>query len=318
MSDTKYCPVTLEDFVGEQNANYQIYVRMSADKYVKIANGIEELNQERLDHYKSKGMERLFVKKEDFEKIIEFNTKLSSVMANYSDVDLEKRQRFLSNTGQLIVGSLFVNEIDEKQFEEAQNFLENSLDIITQDSQVFSLLEALRNRSDQLYAHSLGVSLYSYLIAKEMGWQKSSILYKLSFGGLVHDIGKRDLPEELLSKPKADLRREDKILLESHTWRGKEILEQMESIPEEVIAIAYQHHEACDGSGFPQKFDKKSIHPFAKIVAVANTFCDFVLESSSNPVVSTLNAINIMNKEYSDQFDEATFAALKALVNKAI
>src|SRR5690606_25994723 len=120
-----------------------------------------------------------------------------------------------------------------------------SMELLVKDEQTFDLLSILNSHSDHLYAHSLGVSMYSVMIAKAMDWNSTAALFKLSFGGLMHDIGKKEISPEILNKSRASLSYKERQVLETHPVRGKEIMESLKSAPSEVVAIVYEHHENC-------------------------------------------------------------------------
>ena len=144
-----------------------------------------------------------------------------------------------------------------------------------------------------------------------MGWQGNANLFKLGFGALMHDIGKKEFPRELLEKPRSLLTNSEKAVIDLHAIRGKEILEALKAAPSEVVEIAYQHHENELGHGYPRHLPAKSIHPMAKIVAVADEFCYYALKGPNSPEVEPDKAIYLMESYKKDQLDEVAYTALK-------
>jgi len=197
---------------------------------------------------------------------------------------------------------------------ESKMFLETSLDVLTEDQNIFTVLSVLGSHSDFLYAHSLGVSTFSVMIAREMGWTSSPVLFKLAMGGLFHDIGKKEVEREILEKPRIELSPKERSQIESHSTRGKEILETLGNIPSDVIEIAYQHHEDMMGQGFPQGLTKVEIHPLAKVVQAANIFCEYAVKCRPDvQPISGLEAIAQMDKLKKHLLDKECFEALKRI-----
>ncbi len=311
-----YCRVSLEDFVTDRAVNMDVFVKLSESKYIKIANegGLIDIN--RIENYKKKGLHYLYVARTDFKKVLDFNIMLSRVVATNKGVSAEKKKRFMTYTAEIILENSFVNGVDEQAFSDAKNFLMTSVDILSEDEETFSLLDILANHADHVFAHSVGVSMYSVMIAKQMGWTSSATLFKLSFGGLMHDIGKKEFPPELLSKPRSQLSYEERQQLETHAFRGKEILESLKSAPSEVVQIAFQHHENMIGHGFPLKLTGKKIHPMARVVSVANEFCRYALKGPNNPGVPAQKAAHLVESYKKDQLDPECLTALHALIKK--
>ncbi len=104
-------------------------------------------------------------------------------------------------------------------------------------------------------------------IAREMGLDENFI-EGVTLGAKIHDIGKINVPAELLSKP-TKLTNVEYMLIQSHSQVGYDILKDIE-FPWPVADIAHQHHERMDGSGYPQGLKGDEISLEARIVAVAD------------------------------------------------
>ena len=311
--DPRYCRLSIDDFVSDKDVAIDLFVRLSEEKFVKIVHKGGKLPEETVSKYKSKGINQLYIRREDLKKVMEFNLKLSKVVAKNSSIPEEKRKRFLANTSEIILKRTFSEGLNEDSFNGAKEFLETSVEVLAQDEETFNLLESLNEHTDYLYAHSLGVSMFSVMIAKQLDWVSSMNIFKVSLGGLMHDIGKKELSPELLEKPRNMLTHKERKEIETHTARGKAILESMRSIPSEVVAMAYQHHENCLGQGFPLQLGKYKIHPMAKVVSVANDFCNYALEGPHNSAVPGRHAIQMMEEFKADGLDRESFQALKKL-----
>jgi PAS domain S-box-containing protein/putative nucleotidyltransferase with HDIG domain len=115
--------------------------------------------------------------------------------------------------------------------------------------------------------HQLRVSQLSRAIAKEMGLDNDQT-EGLRLGALIHDIGKIQVPSDLLSKPVV-LSANEIALIKEHTRYGYDILKDIE-FPWPVADMAYQHHERLDGSGYPQGLKGNAICLEVRIIAVAD------------------------------------------------
>lgn len=123
---------------------------------------------------------------------------------------------------------------------------------------------------EYLYQHSFQVTLYSIAIAKELGYSAED-LRLIGIGALLHDIGKIMVPKEILTKP-GRLTCEEFETMKQHTRYGFDLLRNLHSISLIVAHCAFQHHERIDGSGYPRGLVDFEIHPFAKIIGVADVF----------------------------------------------
>lgn len=315
--DKEFCKIPIEDFIAEKEMDYGIYIRISKSKYIKIAHKGGKLSEEKIQAFREKAVTHLYIRQEDFSKLVGFTLLVSKAVSSSGQVDSQKKMRFLQYTGEMIMQQAYVAGTDEELFKNAKDFLTTSLDVLTEDEETFTLLNLLSNHTDYLYAHSLGVAVFSVMIAKQLGWQSPQTLFKLAFAGLFHDIGKKEIPPEILAKPRSTLTQQERALLESHTTRGMEILQSLKTAPSEVIQVAYEHHEDILGQGFPQGLNKTKLHPFSLIVSVANIFCEYTIRSPQASAARTAPAaIQAMQTYKLASLDPQAFEALIRVTHK--
>lgn len=115
--------------------------------------------------------------------------------------------------------------------------------------------------------HQRKVSLLACAIAKEMKLS-DDVIYNISIGALIHDIGKVQIPSDILNKPGkiSDLEYQ---ILQSHVEYSYEIVREID-FPQQIIEMIHQHHERLDGSGYPQKLMGEQIITESRILAVAD------------------------------------------------
>ena len=120
--------------------------------------------------------------------------------------------------------------------------------------------------------HSKRVTEYSLTIAKEMNYKPGDEMAwrKLRQGGLLHDIGKINVPDAILSKP-GRLTDEEFDILKSHPVVGYEILQHLHMLTDELV-IVRSHHERFDGKGYPDGKGGTQLDIIAFIVAAADAF----------------------------------------------
>ncbi|MBI3534506.1 MAG: HD domain-containing protein, partial [Deltaproteobacteria bacterium] len=157
------------------------------------------------------------------------------------------------------------------------------------------------------------------MIAKTLKWNSPVNIYKISMGGLFHDVGKKEIDRDILNKPKRDRNPEETKIIESHPMRGMEILRKVKGIPNDILQIIFQHHENCTGQGYPVGLRKHAIHPMARLIAVANEFCSYAIKNPENPEgCSPEVAIKKMLENEPNQWDHNVLSALMEVFNYPI
>ena len=124
------------------------------------------------------------------------------------------------------------------------------------------------NEGDCIYRHGVNVAAISALIGKWLGYDSDQI-NDLVYAGLLHDFGMTKLPKEIQNKPDLELQI-DSDEVKEHVRIGYEAVKSLNCLNKRVICGILMHHERCDGSGYPIGALRDKIHPFAKIIAIAD------------------------------------------------
>ncbi len=117
--------------------------------------------------------------------------------------------------------------------------------------------------------HSRRVAQLARIIAGKLGFNNEEA-EKVYYIGLLHDIGKICIPDEILKKP-ASLNSEEYEIIKEHTTRGAKLLENFTAL-DHIAEGALYHHEHYDGTGYPKGLKGKNIPLIGRIIAVADTF----------------------------------------------
>jgi HD-GYP domain-containing protein (c-di-GMP phosphodiesterase class II) len=99
---------------------------------------------------------------------------------------------------------------------------------------------------------------------------------------LLHDIGKCNIPDEILNKP-GPLTPEEFKVIKTHATLGYVLIKDIPNINENVMLGVLQHHERMDGSGYPHGIKSKDINMVASIVAVADVYCAMTADRVYKP-----------------------------------
>ncbi len=310
----EFCKVAIDEFVASPKLHFDVYVKLSETRLVKIAKRGDSIPLDRVQNFKGKGLNYLYIRKEDFQQLVEFNLSLAKVVVNAEKVSTEKKASFLRYTGEVIMEKAFISGVDKEAYQNASDFLMISMNVLADEPTTLDILNSLNVHSDFLYAHSLCVSICSHLIAVQLGWTSVSNLFKLSLAALFHDIGKKEIDREIINKPRPLLTFSERQIIETHPLRGREILLRLPSLPSEVVAVAYEHHEDNLGQGYPRGLSKHQIHPFAQIVRVANLFAGFYLKGPAHPGMAAEAAMVHMARHYLDSMNPEAYRAIRTVL----
>lgn len=117
--------------------------------------------------------------------------------------------------------------------------------------------------------HSQRVADISYAIAQAMGLNKQQ-QDEVRLAGLVHDVGKSGIPNEILNK-KEKLTDEEWQIIRGHSKLGYDILVSIDRF-KPIAKFILQHHERIDGLGYPNNMQGDDIELYSKIIAIADAY----------------------------------------------
>ena len=313
--DGRFCRVNIENFLSGSRASQDVYVQLQAGKFLRIARADSPLSMERVKSYKEKGLRYLFIKNEDFGSYVGFNVGVSkAALSQKCTIPIDQKLRLLKLTSSLYLENLRVNGITQETYKDGCVLVETTLANLVRNDELFTLIELLRTHSDVSYSHSLAVSLYSTIVAKQLGWESPAALFKVAMAGLLIDIGEKEISADLVRKYHTDrisLTAEDIALYESHPVRGRNLLKNIEGVPEEVQIAVLQHHESLSGHGYPLRPPRTKIQTMSRILILVNAYCDIVFQRSENRV--KWSASDAMAQLYPDRENEFDPQIVRAL-----
>ncbi len=159
------------------------------------------------------------------------------------------------------------------------------------DSFLDILLQLLAYRDHYTYQHSLRVAALSCRIGERLGLAEDEIL-ALEHGGLIHDIGKLSIPDDVLLKP-GRFSPVDRCIMNSHSLIGARLFENR-GIDERIVEIILRHHERLDGSGYPEGLGATGLSIFPRIVAAADVYEALTARRPYKPDRSSAEALDLL------------------------
>lgn len=179
---------------------------------------------------------------------------------------------------------------------------------------IHSLADTLELRDTYTHGHSIRVSRYSVLIAREMG-QSDEFVRQVELGGRVHDIGKIGVREEVLNKAGPLTDEEYRHIME-HPVTGWRILQPLLKDHPISLNVVRSHHERWDGRGLPDGLSGEAIPLEARIAAVADTFDAMTSQRPYRPGLPLLATVDELVRCRGAQFDPAPVDAFVALIGR--
>jgi putative nucleotidyltransferase with HDIG domain len=187
--------------------------------------------------------------------------------------------------------------------------------LLSQDF-VLQSLKNLNSHDEYTYHHSVNVGVLCGALGKWLKYDEET-LFSLVLAGILHDVGKSQIPLEVLNKP-GKLTAAEMSVMRMHTVYGYEMLKDIHSLPDEIKLAALQHHEKFDGTGYPSGLKEDAISDFAKIVAVTDTYDAVTSNRVYQKARSPFSVIEIFEEEMYIRLDSKICLPMLAKIKNTL
>lgn len=183
---------------------------------------------------------------------------------------------------------------------EMRELADSSLEPFINTSGILNHLQVVRRQDDYTFHHSIDVAVLCGVVGRWLGYRGDE-LKDLVLAGLLHDIGKTQIPLEILRKP-GKLSPTEMDVMRLHTTRGFNLVKELD-LPASVTYAILQHHEREDGSGYPLQVKGDKIHPFAKVVAVLDIYDAMTSDKVYSKKTTPFAAVEALMRDMYDKLD---------------
>lgn len=305
-------PVDKDQIISMSPLPADFYVRLSEHHFILVGRqGAKQMEDLRALRDSAKVVE-LYVRRDQYKDCVGVNLQIAELAVTKEELSSMKKVDILCKAADSVFQEITQIGFNHESLEHSKAITRAIIALVSAKSDLNSVIEAMNSVSAELVRHSMAVSAVSVIIAKAMNWHQPSTNQKLALAALLHDIGLKEIPTELLNKPRHLMDLKEVKEYETHVMRATEILGSMSSVSTEIISVAMEHHENAIGQGYPRHLRDIRMHPFSRIVALADAFCEMSMKGVNNPnprsVEDTLKYIELT---LGQPFAKPAFIALK-------
>ena len=288
-----YFPVNTQSLICGKKCFFDIYVKVTNRKFVKIVNQLEVIDKNRLQRYLVKGVEHFYVKKVQREYFLKQLDKEVRRLVSQKKVSVSVKTEQILNMGHQVINLIKDSgTLEPESIDFAKQYVGNVVSLIenvkTENVNFKHLLEAMPN-----YDHASNVAFLVAFIAEKYGIESHRGHEILGLSAFLHDVGlyspdnkcftqykdfdykieEEDFKKKSVNQSLRRLEREffKKVFME-HPIRGGEMLQDIPGINPTCSQIIHQHHMRINESGFPARHG--NIHPLSLIVGIGEEFID--------------------------------------------
>jgi HD-GYP domain-containing protein (c-di-GMP phosphodiesterase class II) len=173
-----------------------------------------------------------------------------------------------------------------------KNITDDLMRAITDNDAVAVDISALKISDEYTFKHSVDVATMSMIVGRKYGLEDNEI-YELGISGLLHDVGKSKIPNEILNKA-TRLTDEEFAMMKQHSLFGYGILKEKYDLSNAIKLGVLQHHEKMNSTGYPMGVSSEKINLFARIISVADIYDALVTERPYKKPFSPRDAVELI------------------------
>jgi len=147
---------------------------------------------------------------------------------------------------------------------------ENIVGSVFRNSHALTGISRIKTKDEYTFMHCVSVAGLMATFAKEMN-MSDEIVYQVAMGGLIHDIGKTMMPDNILNKP-GKLDEDEMNIMRTHVDHSFLILKEEKGISEAAMDVTMRHHERVDGTGYPYGLKGDEISTIGKMSAIVDVY----------------------------------------------
>ncbi len=198
----------------------------------------------------------------------------------------------------------------------SRRLIQSIVNIISQDESFMIGMTNIKNYDEYTVNHSTNVAVLAISFGRRLGLNKEEMI-ELGMSAFFHDVGKLDIPKEILDK-KGKLTEEERKIMEKHTFHGVEKLLSMKDssyLPVKALYVALEHHLWANLSGYPNYWKRKKVGLYSKIVKICDFFDSVTTQRPYREHVLTRDeALSLMMEKSGTEFDPILLKVFANLV----
>ena len=314
MQGVDFIPISVATLLPTETVGLDLYQQEVDSERLVLYRGAEfPLSMDDLDRLRGRGVHRLFISKTSRTLYQKYLRKIAT-SDNPGAIPLSARAGALNEVVRDVLESAFSRDNVDQTVHAAERLGTLAADIVTKDEFAVSDLFQVLHHDYATFTHSANVAFYCGILAGELGYARADIEL-ITTGGLLHDLGKLDIDEEILCKP-GKLTDIEFRKIRMHPLLGFKKLAHRGDLLEGQLMMAYQHHERLDGKGYPVGCMESDIHPWAKLCSVVDVFEALTSQRPYRTPMPRSKALMLQQRDSGTAFDPEMLACWKSIIQR--
>jgi len=217
----------------------------------------------------------------------------------------EKKAELIYDQAEFIVKRVFRERPTGMNISIGRQLVEQFSAHVLTDQVTSQALFSLFSKDYHTFSHCVQVAIHGMSLCRFLEW-KTKDVEAFGLGALFHDIGKSAVDEQILNKT-GKLTDEEFEIIKKHPFLGYQQIRTTQVMNKDQLSVVLQHHEAMDGSGYPQRLKGFEIHKYARVARIVDIYDALTTRRPYRDALPAHEALRIMNDEMRHTLDIGLF-----------
>lgn len=303
--EAPYRPINIHVLNKNFAGGFDIFYKtksLGKTRYLKFAGDNPEHLEKVRKLLESGDLEQeLFIREENRFKYFTHATEALREYVSDPDIPVQEKTKKIYDISTDIMKEFFEYNATHNVLRVAEDVMGLMDDCLHQDDLGFYMISQILHKDYYTYTHSVNVGLYcmTYGLKVNMGPDDAR---ELGLGGMLHDVGKAYVPNEIINK-NGVLNTAEFEEIKKHPKYGETILSGMNCFGNNIIYMAGQHHEKFNGNGYPRGLSGEDISLFSRICMIMDVYDALTTRRSYKKPLSPERALHLMKQGMAEFFD---------------
>jgi HD-GYP domain-containing protein (c-di-GMP phosphodiesterase class II) len=312
---SEYYPIFLDSLITGSCIDFDLYSKNRNGRYMLYCPTGHHFTQQLREKLLENGIKTLYIdisQQRTYGRYVEKN--IVNLVSDPS-VPSEQKADMIYSVSKGVLIDIFDNPRSSDLVQRTANITGPTIDYLLKGKDSLQNLISIMSYDYYTFTHCVNVSVFSVALANQVGNFSVDELNDLATGALMHDVGKSEIPKEILNKT-GPLSTDEYEIMKQHVVFGEKIMTETHKLHSSCIIPMAQHHERVNGKGYPRSLPQDGIHLYGRIVGIVDCFDAMTTQRVYQPAKGAFEALQLMRGKLADSFDQDLLNMLISLLVK--
>lgn len=281
---------------------YPIFYKVN-NLFKKLIKIDEQYSQNTENIIKTENILDVYVLTKNYDQYEQDTQEYLTMLVDNSDISTLKKFEIVQDMTADAMNNLFQGEVNTQRISRVNVLLDDTIDMILHEKSAITAMLDVTSYDYYTYTHCVNVSLYSLGFGAYLNFSKEQLKILMK-AAILHDLGKKDVPNEIVNK-NGKLTDEEFTIMKHHPTYSVDLLKALGEDSSLLFTIIEQHHEKIDGSGYPYGLKGDEINIYSQILAITDIFDALTTKRSYKEALKSYEALEIMKNHMSNELNES-------------